>query len=575
MFEGTVTGDRNSANTAMNMTLRPGEALVWRWGHLNPIKYHGSRPPRFPDRLCNGSWEYRPDFKQPSWRAGATTVESIRERDDGLMAEEGKTGIVVWTMSSPYVFVGGRLEVEGTGAKFKLSWDGKSWHEVDRNLDGLFPPEGPARYRYYLKCELSGDARLRRLAIVNDLQMAPLTLPGMGVGTNAFTYTDESASSRRVRITHQWVERSASRPPDAPAEPVFPPSGGVTDGTEIVFQWRPASDPDGDAIADYHFELSERADMKWPLSMSFAKLISRTADAGQARYTLPGPGLLNPDTEYFWRVRAQDDKGVWGPWSPTWSFTPRGPAPPRDVSLEFDRERNRGVLRWAPNPLGRKPVAYRVYASDEKGFSVSDRPYKVTVGVSDKMPSEFPANFVVETSATELEVVGAQVKLAGANKAFYRVVAVDAAGNRSGPSDYAAVPAAGHRQRACDPSQERRRLSLSGRGHPIAGRSQDAGRQWQGNNELLGRRTASIRHPAGPAMAHDRRSDRSAVGDARSTGHDRGGCLRDARTRRPPPGRGGSQVGNREGRLLRHGDGRQRHSELRHRGGSVAKPELS
>ena len=58
------------------------------------------------------------------------------------MAEEGKTGIVVWTMSSPYVFVGGRLEVEGTGAKFKLSWDGKSWHEVDRNLDGLFPARG-------------------------------------------------------------------------------------------------------------------------------------------------------------------------------------------------------------------------------------------------------------------------------------------------------------------------------------------------------------------------------------------------------------------------------------------------
>ena len=214
----------------------------------------------------------------------------------------------------------------------------------------------------------------------------------------------------------------------------------MTEGTAIVFRWQPARDPDGDAIADYHFELSGRADMKWPLSMSFAKLISRTADAGQARYTLPGPGLLNPDTTYFWRVRARDDKGVWGAWSPTWSFTPRGPAPPREVRLEFDRERNRGVLRWAPGPLGRKPVAYRVYASDEKGFSVSDRPYKVTVGVSGKMPSEFPANFVVETAATELEVVGPGVKLPGANRAFYRVVAVDAAGNRSGPSDYAAAP---------------------------------------------------------------------------------------------------------------------------------------
>jgi hypothetical protein len=440
VFEGKVNGDRNSSSTALNLTLRPGEALVWRWGHLNPVKYHGTRAPRFPERVCNGRWEYRPDFASRVWRGGATTVESIREGVDGLAAEEGKPGVVVWTMRSPYVLVGGRLEVEGTGARFALSWDGRSWHEVDRNLDGLFPPEGPARYVYYLRCELTGDARLRQLRIVNDLQMAPLTLPGMAVGTNRFRYSDEAASGRRVRITHEWVERSASRPPGAPPEPVAPADGGVAEGTELVFQWRPASDPDGDAIADYHFELSGRADMKWPLSMSFARLISRTADAGQARYTLPGPGLLNPDTEYFWHVRAQDDKGVWGPWSPTWSFRPRGPAPPREIALEYDHTSHRGTLRWKPNSVGERPVAYRVYSSDEKGFSVSDRPYKVTVGASDQLPSVFPANFVTETSNTELEVVGAHVEFEGANKAFYRVVAVDAAGRRSGPSDYASSP---------------------------------------------------------------------------------------------------------------------------------------
>ena len=34
----------------------------------------------------------------------------------------------------------------------------------------------------------------------------------------------------------------------------------------------------------------------------------------------------------------------------------------------------RVVLRWKPNPAGRQPVKYRVYGSDEKGFSVSDEP---------------------------------------------------------------------------------------------------------------------------------------------------------------------------------------------------------
>ncbi len=50
-----------------------------------------------------------------------------------------------------------------------------------------------------------------------------------------------------MRITHQWVERSASKPPAAPPAPVYPPDGGEADGTDIVFQWTPAQDPDGDA----------------------------------------------------------------------------------------------------------------------------------------------------------------------------------------------------------------------------------------------------------------------------------------------------------------------------------------
>src|SRR4029079_19376636 len=114
-------------------------------------------------------------------------------------------------------------EVEGAAAKFSLSWDGVSWKEVDEDLDALFPSNGPARYEYRLRCELPEGARLKRLAIVNDLQMAPLALPGMVVGENSFTYSDQSLGPRRVRLTHEWVERSVSRRPDAPQGPVFPP----------------------------------------------------------------------------------------------------------------------------------------------------------------------------------------------------------------------------------------------------------------------------------------------------------------------------------------------------------------
>jgi hypothetical protein len=478
-FEGPVGGERgNKTDTTMNMVLRPGEALVWRWGQLRPLKYHGMlhTTPTYESPIYNGLWEYRPDLSKATWRKGAAAVENVKMEPDGLAADEGKTGAIVWTMRSPYVFVGGRLEVEGAGAKFFICQDGKTWRPAQRvagilpaiqgrdalaageNLDEFFSIVGPACYEYQLKCQLEGTARLRRLAISNDVQMAPLALPEMVVGENVFAYSDQSTGDRKMRITHQWVERSASRPPPAPARATEPPDGGETNGTDVVFQWAAPSDPDGDAIADYQFELSARADMKWPLSMSFYKLISRTADATKerdkdtgkekitvkAQYALLQPGLLTPDRMYFWHVRAQDDKGVWGPWSRTWSFTPRGPAYPLDVAVDYDQAKSTATLRWKANPVGRTPVKYRVYGSNEKGFTIADQKYQSVVGVTKEEMADwnpwFPVNFIAETTTASLVVLGSDVGLPGANKTYYRVVAVDEQGKRSGPSDYAAAP---------------------------------------------------------------------------------------------------------------------------------------
>ena len=460
-FEGPVGGERgNKTDTTMNMVLRPGESIVWRWGQLRPVKHHGVRgtTPTYECLIYNGLWEYRPDFSKAVWRKGTATVENVTMGPGGLAADEGQTGTIVWTMRSPYVFVGGRLDVEGAGAKFFICQDGKTWSPAREDLDKFFSIVGPACYEYQLKCQLQGPARLQRLAIINDVQMAPLALPEMVVGDNVFTYSDQSAGDRKVRITHNWVERSASRPPQAPAGVVAPPDGGEANGTDIVFRWTAPSDPDGDTIADYQFELSSRADMKWPLSMSFYKLISRTADAikekdkdtgkeritVKAQYTLPEPGLLTPDCTYYWHVRAQDDKGVWGPWSKTWSFTPRGPALPLDVTVDYDQAKGVGTLRWKANPVGRAPVKYRVYGSDEKGFTIADQRHQSVVGVTKEAMADwdpwFPANFIAETMATELAVLGAGVDLPAANKTYYRVVAVDEQGKRSGPSDYAVAP---------------------------------------------------------------------------------------------------------------------------------------
>jgi hypothetical protein len=280
----------------------------------------------------------------------------------------------------------------------------------------------------------------------------------MVVGENTFTYSDRSIGDRHVRITHQWVERSSSKPPLAPQAPIYPPDGGEANGTDIAFQWTAANGLAGESIGDYHFELSSRSDLRWPLSMCFYKLISRTADATKgtgkdggekkitvkAQYTLSQPGLLTPDRQYYWRVRAMSEQGVWGSWSKTWSFIARGPACPLNAALDYDPSQGVGTLRWQANPAGRRPAKYRVYGSDEKGFTISDQRFQSSVGVTKKEMAAwnpwFPANFIAETTATELVVLGRDITLPAANKTFYRVVAVDAQGKRSGPSVYATSP---------------------------------------------------------------------------------------------------------------------------------------
>jgi hypothetical protein len=452
-------GARDSVRTTtMNMTLRPGEALVWRWGHLVPIKYHGRTDikvfgPRSDggkvwgahagERICNGRWEYRPDFTQELWRKGVERADGVKVEGGALVPEDKTTGVIVWTMRSPYPFVGGMLDVEGTGAKFSVSFDGKEWVAVEDGLDALFhfPHKGDARYEYRLQCTLPAGSRLERLGILNDLQMAPLALPGMTVGENRFTYSDETAGGRQVRVVHEWVERSLSVPPAAPPGPLLPADGGTTDGTDIVFRWQVPAVAAGERVGDYHFELSDRADMAWPLSANFEKLIRNTANRVEPRYGLPYVGLLTSGQKYWWRVRAQNAKGVWGPWSATWSFTPGGPVPPVDVRLEAvpgnDGQR---VLRWNAASAAGQAVKYRIYGSDEKGFTVSDDPYRRNVGRSRDVPAQVPANLVAETEATELVVLGSGVRLPNANKAYYRVVAVSDAGIRSGSSDYVASP---------------------------------------------------------------------------------------------------------------------------------------
>jgi hypothetical protein len=203
--------------------------------------------------------------------------------------------------------------------------------------------------------------------------------------------------------------------------------------------------------------MCQLGDKTFPLSMSFYKLSSRTLDAPRVRdgdtwrasevkpqYTLAEAGMLTPDTKYYWHVRAMDAHGGWGQWSKTFSFTARGAAYPLDVNVDWDQAQGVGTLRWKANQMGRRPMKYRVYGSDEKGFTVTDKARQLDLGITAKNEMAAwnpwaPPNFIAETVDTQFVVMGAGANPAG-NKTYYRVVAVDEHDKRSGPSDYAVGP---------------------------------------------------------------------------------------------------------------------------------------
>ena len=157
-------------------------------------------------------------------------------------------------------------------------------------------------------------------------------------------------------------------------------------------------------MAAYHFQLSDDTAMRYALSPVLDVTV------GKPEFAVPSEGLLNPGQRYYWRVRAKSGEGVWGPWSAIWSFVPQGPGVPLHVRIDPDGPDD-FVLRWDVNPSGRPAVQFRIYASNEKGFTVSDQPYLVATGNQKSrglFPGEkskiFPANRLGATSATQYKL---------------------------------------------------------------------------------------------------------------------------------------------------------------------------
>jgi hypothetical protein len=496
-YEGQRRGELGGRSKhTMAYTLRPGESIEWRWDHIGKQYTAGTEAPdgkwrkdgegdlavwgeRAYDNMRNGIMRYVPNLEDSIYRKAVESESNITTAcEDGVRpaihpSKTRQSAYVIWRIASAYVIVGGKIEARfhRKGAedllRVKLSRDAKQWetlwtartagdfrHEVI--FDDKLSQRGSPQYEYFLQVEMEsntekGDVGIDSIEFTTDVQMSLLGLPELELGENLVRYADETQGPRRIRITHSWMERTEWCRPSAP-NTMMPADGATLEGTLVKFCWRPPADPGSSRVEDYRFQLSNTPDMRWPLSPNFDKLISRTASQGKAEWVVPSVGLLNPGTCYYWRVRAKNANGVWGPWSEVTSFQCAGPAVPINVRAIADEDAGTVVLKWDANPRGRPPAMFRIYGSNEKGFTISDTGYMVVMGrgfckdmdefnakddITSRNAVKTPSNFMAATNKNSLIIVGPGLGLPNANKAFYRVVAVDENGNVSGASDYA------------------------------------------------------------------------------------------------------------------------------------------
>lgn len=346
--------------STMDMRLRPGEKFIARWGHEGKYRYGANvrkKSHLVPYHLANGKLVFRPRIEGDAYRRSIVadqnlTCSAAQGQPARLHPEvveapgiEGAViaappGSVTYRIDAPYPIVGGKVggtflrKTAEDACRILVSVRDSDWIEVwsaagmgeieqyaaiDDVLDTLLTP---ATYHYYVKFELQAcagpeDACMMEAYIETDLQMADTALPALSTGENRVVYRDNSGAGRRVRITHGWRESDANTPPLPPAAAVAPPAGSTVDAASLgALAWEAAVDPDGDAVADYHIQVSPRADMAYPVSPNFDRILG----ANTPEWAVP-TGWLVPRRTYYWRVKAKDARGAWSAWGPVWSFT--------------------------------------------------------------------------------------------------------------------------------------------------------------------------------------------------------------------------------------------------------------
>ncbi len=413
--------------------LRPSESITFSWAPAE--KWVGEKPPL----LSTAYLQWLPLGNPASPFLPAGQQKGFRIESGKLVSVEGHAKITLAT-HTPWVMVDSRLEAavslvaRGDVALIEHSFNRKKWTQVwsfrsteDNQLVEAKADIAPllrtagkhARPRRdsWVRLSVAGSpgATVSDLKLETEVSVSPKTLPSLLVGTNQVEYRSNGPTvagrGERVEVEIEWTEQEAVLP-SPPEIPLTPKDGQVWTKTYLPFTW-----PVTPEAESWHLMVSTRRDFAWPYRSSYDVILDNPT------FQPPFRGMFSHAQTYYWRVRPRSKEGLWGPWSPTWTFCWEGPMVPLEV--EWKETSDGLVISWEANPRGQDPILYHVYGSDRRGFSVLGKPDVYLLG---------------NTAETSMRVTDASSDNSGMNRAFYRVVAIDSRGSQSTPSAFVELP---------------------------------------------------------------------------------------------------------------------------------------
>lgn len=354
----------------MAMTLRPGEKIIRNW--MGGEKYYDYERHNInlesgnewakPMRYGSGQLIWKPDLHSklvpsffntelaPGFEVldGHSPAVHVRYKHGGIYDMPERA---ILSTETPYTILGGKLKatfyrgsakewdrvsatvISRTGPVSSTVWSapegvtGSINAEID--LDEILFPQGErGRHDYSVEFNfMAGESNdpptqsgLDEVELVTDIQVSSYSLPALTNGRNIIRYRDETPGEHKVKITHIWREQNDNTPPKTPEAPLFPKDGETIKNLAPLFKWQRVPDVDkGDQIANHEILISFDPLCRWPVATALYK----ETRSGEPEWQLP-EGWLNKDTTYYWKVRAQDHRGVWGGWSENYRFiTPK------------------------------------------------------------------------------------------------------------------------------------------------------------------------------------------------------------------------------------------------------------